>query len=365
MVFLGLWIFALLISLLSFCFHKFEKVVGLISLIIYGVIEGDPSYSYGDAIVYYNDYFFKTEQFEKGYNYLTSFFGSYFDYQGFRLISSLVFILLLYLSILVITNNVSFFTLLYGIGAFPNDVQQVRNQMATVFVLLSLCFLYKFGKKGFFFSCAFIYIGSLFHSISLLFFIIPILFYVKNLQKNFVKLSFAGLCLAIFVELLSNIPNLNGIISQALFRFSSRESSSSNVMNIYSNNVTPFTIWILTILTTFVMFYITYAINNNEENILLSEGKLFFIKKISIISFLIWLVGLILLASSIEYIRILRICSVMLFTMLAALLESSNASHRGKLALIAIIFSLLLMWVQAWIYYTNVDNWLKALNFTR
>lgn len=364
MLFFSLWIISLILCLLSSIFQKFERLIGLFTLIIFGIIEGNPNYLYGDASVYYNDYFFKTQQFEKGYNYLTNFFGSYVDYQSFRLITSIFFMILLCVLLLLITEKISLFALFYGIGAFPNDVQQVRNQMAAVFIVGAVVLLYKFNRKGIIPAILTIYVGSLFHSIALLYLLFPIIFFFKDLNKGFKKISVLGLFIAIIVELANNVLELNNLVSNMLTRFSSRSSASTNVMDIYSNNLIPFSIWLLTFITTLIMICLVFLINY-KNNISVDDSKVEVIQKMAIGSLYIWMIGLILLASSIEYIRILRISSVILFITIGKTIElkKENLVLKNRLIVIGLLYSIILLILQAWIYYTNIENWFKALNF--
>lgn len=366
MLFFCLWGFSLILCLLSFCFNKFNRTSGLIALLIYGIIEGNPNYFYGDASVYFNDYMFKTQQFEKGYNFLTGLFGTRFDYLNFRLITSILFLLLLYFAVVTITNRVSLFSMLYGIGAFPNDVQQVRNQMASVFIVFGIVFLYKYGKKGIIPAFFTIYLGSLFHSIALIFLLVPILFYFDNLIKLFNKISVVGLITAIIAKLATSIPNLNTLVSGALSIFSSRETASTNVTDIYSNNVIPISIWTLTIIVTLIMFYLITSVYEIRYTGLVRSSNIFSLEKVVVISFYIWIIGLVLLASSIEYIRILRISSVLLFIVIAKLTEQNKDKPillPNRIVVISLLYSIILLILQAWIYYVNLDNWFKALNF--
>lgn len=366
MLFFSLWIISLILCLLSSIFQQFERLIGLFALLIFGIIEGNPNYLYGDASVYYNDYFFKTQQFESGYNYLTNFFGSYVDYQNFRLITSIFFMILLCVLLLLITEKISLFALFYGIGAFPNDVQQVRNQMATIFIIGGVVLLYKFNRKGIIPAILTIYIGSLFHSIALLYLLFPIILFLKDLDKTFKKVSVLGLSIAIIVELANNVLKLNNFVSNMLTKFSSRSSASTNVINIYSNNLIPFSIWLLTFVTTLIMIYLVVLINyKNNININVGNSKIKSVQKMAIGALYIWIIGLILLASSIEYIRILRISSVILFITITKIIElkEDKLVLKNKLIVVGLFYSIILLILQAWIYYTNIENWFKALNF--
>ncbi|WP_427911026.1 hypothetical protein ABUE38_03755 [Pediococcus parvulus] len=102
-----IWITIVLFSFLSAVTGKIERTVGLVSFIGFGYLVGTPNYQYnGDALVYFYNYVFGTNNFELGYNKLANFMRSRYDYQTFRLYSSLmVYVLIVYLY--VVKNGVN------------------------------------------------------------------------------------------------------------------------------------------------------------------------------------------------------------------------------------------------------------------
>lgn len=358
-IFLILWIISIVISFASTVLRKYERITGFISLIFLAIIQGNPNYDYGDAIVYLHDYLFQTHQFEKGYNLITNFFSQYIDYQYFRLLSSFVFLLSIGFIVCKFTKYLSAFTLFYSIGAFPNDVQQVRNQMATVFLVLAGLALCKISKKSiaFLFSIALIYMASLFHSIALIFVLLPFLFYFKNLESRLSQISLFGLLLLVVFKFLP-ISVINTFINSVLTKFGSRTDAGSNIINIYSFNVVPYRIWILLIILTFYAFYLIRG-----SKVLSVNRKISSIRQLEICSFVIWIIGLLLMTTSIEYIRILRIASVFLFVYSASCLEYVQQKQGSSLVIKTMLFSIVLLITQILIYYSSIDNFIKAMNF--
>lgn len=358
-ILLILWVISIVVCLFSAILRKFERISGFISLSLLAIIQGNPNYYYGDAVVYFHDYLFQTHQFEKGYNFIVSFFNQYINYQSFRLISSFIFLLSFGLIICGLTKHLSTFTLLYSIGAFPNDVQQVRNQMATVFLLLAALVLCRISQKGtaFVISIVLIYVASLFHSIALIFILLPFLFYLKNLESWLSRISLFSLVLLVVFKFLP-LSIINNIVNGVLGKLGSRADASSNIINIYSYNVVPFQIWLMLLALSFYAYYLIKGSKLKNGNKIVYN-----VRQLEVSTFLIWLIGLLLMTTSIEYVRILRIVSVFIFIYSASCLNFTELKKGNILIVKNLSFSIVLLLIQTLIYYSNISNFLKAMNF--
>lgn len=340
-----LWLTILLFSLLSSIFHKFERSIGLVSFIGMGYLVGTPNYQYnGDAVVYLNNYFFKTENFERGYNWLTDLSSNYYDYQSFRLYSSIFVYIVLFIIILLLTKRVATIALFCSIAMFPFDSLQVRNGMATLFVLLGYWMLIKFGNKGVIPSLIVIYLGSWFHSLALIFLILPIiwLFRVK-VQKHF-KLYFTfGSVLALIIELVG-ASRLVPLIAELVDRFSSRTDASINILTVYNSGTTDVRIWLVLFFISLLIAVTGYNFRDYIDNSTQKYYQLF------LCSMLLWIPGLILLTISVDYLRVLRVIVYFYFILIVNLISQVKVSSRLKLFSYGLCISILLMLSQVWVY---------------
>lgn len=308
-----LWVTAVLFSLVSALFRRFETAIGLYSFMVLGYLVGTPNYTYnGDAIVYAADYMHKANMFESGYNWICSVAGNYINYSTFRLYSSLIVYFLLFVIIRIFTNRVTMISLFSSIAIFPFDNEQVRNGMLSLFVLFCAYLLVKWNKAGIVPALLVIYCGSLFHSLGLLFMFLPVVWMFRNnIEKHF-KLYFSILSIiSVIIEIVGPY-RLSSLLSVFVARFSSRSDIGENVSAVYNNGT--FYIWLVFYLVTIVMLISFYGFKNDLKSYSPKYYQLF------LCAMILWGGGLILLTLSVDYLRILRLVGYFYFILIASLI---------------------------------------------
>lgn len=344
-----LWITIVLVTLISTIFHKLERVIGFIAFVGIGYLVGTPNYNYnGDAVVYLNSFMTKADNFESGYNWLTNWAGQFLDYSTFRLYSSLIVYILLFCAILLFTKKVSLIALFYSISMFPFDNEQVRNGMASLFILLGAYFLVKWERKGIIPAILIIYFGSYFHSLALIFLLLPLLWMIKeNIEKNF-KIYFIILSgIAIASEVLGSF-NLTSFFSSFLMKFGNRNDAATNVVTVYNDGVRIIPLWFLFYFITLIMIFTFYKINcDKEKNI----------HQFFLCSIILWTGSLILLTISFDYLRILRVVSFFYLFLIASLMTEVDKRTERVLFTMGLITSLLLFEAQFLTYGMTLQQW--------
>lgn len=345
-----IWITIVLFSFLSAVTGKIERTVGLVSFIGFGYLVGTPNYQYnGDALVYFYNYVFGTNNFELGYNKLANFMGSRYDYQTFRLYSSLMVYVLLFIIIISFTKHVSTVALFYAFAMFPFDNEQVRNGMAALFVLMGAWLLIKYGSKGVFPALAVIYLGSFFHSLALFFLLLPLFWIIREKVKRHFKILFiTGSLFAILVELIG-ASGLIPIISELISRLSSRSSAATNVATVYSNGTSNWKLWVVFFFISMLMAVTGYSFKKYIDESTDGYYQMF------LCTILLWIGGLLLLTISIDYLRILRVVSYFYFILIAVLLWK-NSKFRSPLFAYGLCVSIVLMLAQGWIYGFSIEQ---------
>lgn len=342
-----LWV-VIVISLISVLLRKFERTIGIISFLLISFIVGHPNYIYnGDANVYRLDYIYGLNSFEKGYNFITNFAINKMDYTDFRIYSSIIVYLILSLLILLFTRHVSTISLFYAISMFPFDNQQVRNVMAALFILFGGYLLFKFGKKAFLLSLLSIFIGSFFHSLSLFFLILPVLWIFKTtIVKKFVTLfSIASIVTFIF-ELLGS-TGIIPILTTVLNKLGSRASASDNVATVYNHSISIYT-WIAFYIVTLFMAYTVYSL----KNYILKQNVAYY--DMAIVTIFMWMGGMLLITISPDYVRILRIISLFYFIFMAEVFSQHNI-NKSKIFIYSLTMSFGLLIIQLKVYGINFE----------
>lgn len=346
-----LWIFVILISLVSVVIQKFDRISGFISFLGIGYLVGTPNYQFNrDAVVYANAYSFRTDVFERGYNLLTDSMWNHFDYQTFRLLSSMAVYMLLFFILILFTKKVSLISLVYAFSMYPFDSEQVRNVMAGLFILLGAYLLNKFKNKGIIPAMGLIFLGSLFHSLALLFLVLPIMWFARNnIEKHFKVYFTIGSVFALAFEVLGTtriVPVLASIID----RISSRENISNNVLTVYNVGATHFKMWLVFYILTIIIVVTGYRFYRKSQSI--HEYY-----QLYVCTIILWTFSLGLFAISVDYVRTLRLVSYFFFILIASLVQNS-AYYVDKIKMISmsLVISLLLMFSQYWIYGMNFEQ---------
>lgn len=349
------WLIAVIISSFSVCLSKFEKISGFLSFICLGISMGIPNYATnGDAVVYANNYMLQTHEFEAGYNFISDFFGNYYDYATFRLITSILFCFILYLGVSCITKKVSLFSLLYCICAFPYDTLQVRSEMALSMIIFGCFFLFKYQRKGIIPSTIIIYIASLFHSLALIFLLIPILYIFVEFIIEKRKLIFSILSLvAIFLKMVGT-TKIGNIVTQLVSQYSTRDDAGKNTSLIY-NSGTDWVIWIVVFCFSILLAY--YTVNQKYIGLDSNIKRMY---KVLVLAILVWMIGLILFSISVDYIRILRIVTLIFFLFTCYRLQFLK--EKKCIIIYDLFLALILFVVQMKLYGLNLSDIFSNIN---
>lgn len=351
------WLIAVLISIISLCISRFERIGAFFSFLALGISMGTPNYvTNGDAIVYANNYMLQTHEFEVGYNFISDFFGKYCDYSTFRLITSILFCLILYISVSLITKKIAVFSLLYCICAFPYDTLQVRSEMALSLIILGCAFLFKYQNKGIIYSFVIIYLASLFHSIALIFLFIPILYpFVSFFVKKRTVLFFMLGLISIIARLIGT-TNIGSFITQLVSKYSTRDNAAQNTSQVYSFGTSWF-IWIIVFI--FTILLITYVMNQNYDCMNKDVKSIY---KILVLALMIWMFGLVLFSISVDYIRILRIVTLVFFIFTCSELQSYRIRNQKYIIVYDLFLAFILFFIQMELYGLSINNVLSNMN---
>lgn len=346
-----IWISIVVISFLSALSQKCEKIVGLFSFVGLGYLMGiSTNYQYNnDAFVYKMDYLYKLDSFESGYNYIANFSSNYLDYETFRLYSCLLLGFILFLVVLVFTHHVSTISLFYSIAIYMFDNFQIRNAMASIFILIGLAFLIKLGNKGLIFAIISIFVGSLFHSLAFFFMIIPLLWMFRNyINKKFNLIFIVFSVFAFLFEILGSNSFIL-LISNVVNGISTRNNIGDNILNVYNNGAT-LSIWLGIYILTVLLVIVVQRYKDIGGAQLNKYAQCF---QCLII---LWLIGMILISISIDYIRILRIVSYVYIIFVAELTERVKSSERIMLLNYSVIVSLVFLVGQSLIYGQSLES---------
>ncbi|EPC56863.1 hypothetical protein Lpp77_01277 [Lacticaseibacillus paracasei subsp. paracasei CNCM I-4270] len=353
-----LWLCIVLVSFISACLQKMEKLVGLVSFMGLGFLAGNPNLQYDrDALVYMQNYTAGTDYFEKGYNWITKLFEPTIDYQTFRLYSSLIVFLLMFLAILLMTEHVSSVSFFYAIAIFPIDKIQVRNCMGAVFILFGTFFLIKYGNKGVIPAFFIIFIGSLFHSLALYFLLLPVMWLFRDLIERYFSVVSWGLMFIAFILEILGSTSLAPLIVEILGRFGSRANAGENVSTIYSGGGQSIGQWGIFLLVTILAIITVRLIKGMYDK----DSSIYY--QLVLCALVLWSAALIFMTLSIDYIRILRISAFFYFIYIANVSSNHNLGARLNGIAIGTLSAVILMSLGFWAYGFTQDQILAAFGF--
>jgi len=216
-----------------------EHISGLITFMVLGYIAGTANAANNaDYSIYLASYQMHLGNFEKGYTYVANLASaSGLTYEQFRLISSIIVYLILYIAICRYTKNISTVAILYTFIIFPLDAIQVRNGMMLAIVALGISFLQKDCWKNYILSFMLIYFASLFHSLGLVFLTVPLLVLVLRHKRIFVlyHAELIALVLSVFFRIVGGSV-IQSLSLKVASTFGSRGTLSNNLSSVYTNS---------------------------------------------------------------------------------------------------------------------------------
>lgn len=291
-------------------------------------------------------------RFEWMYTYLSNYaIQQNFDYAKFRLWLISAIFLILFISVIRLTNKPILFAAFFLIFPFFNEVTQVRSFSAYTIVLFGLSFLkndLNFKNIIIFEFATFIAMG--FHSSAGIFLLVPVFIFIVrkmgfiNSFKRFGTLTifFTALLLLLssgkfFVKIISNILNL--LVGKSI------STTFTNLMSISGGN--EFTFFEVSI-TYWMLLYLIYFFVKNVSCLSYLKTNELFISCFSLSLFIGFLSPLLLI--SVDLVRFQRFgfeILIILISILYGVLQKNHVENK-----ILLLISILLICVAGWSIYS-------------
>lgn len=352
---------------------KKNKVIGFLGFLVLAFLMGsaDPRTTTDyPAYEYYYNYGGLTGNFyfEKGYSLISYFFYKCgFNYQTFRIIISFLGFLILFLGVKRFTNNIAFFSFVYGITLFFNDATQVRNFLMISLVIFALSFLVKNPqKKDYLICCLIIILSGEIHSLGFLFIIVPFLnmIDINKLKKYYNLIIIITATIIIFslmlrrqivriiLWLVSYINTRQGLSYRILTKYSNNQLGSRNILIICG----------IVMVSVAILYIAFYLLNNCYVTDLLMKSKI-----ISCV-LLLSLTTTPLLTVAIDYSRISR-NTFLFFIILISMYFENKKSYRciniivtGSFLITSVLMTYLNTIIWGPLYIQSIPYLMKVLN---
>lgn len=152
------------LDIIALILKQKSKILAAISFVMSFILCAGNN-SNPDYLIYYWNYLYNNDNGSKGldigYRFYCSIFRSLgLSYQQMLIITQIILLFLLFVSIRKITDNWCAFWALYFFAEQFIDIIQIRNYMATIFLLIAICFLHEKKKNA---SIIVVLIASTFH----------------------------------------------------------------------------------------------------------------------------------------------------------------------------------------------------------
>lgn len=333
----------------SMTIQNLYAIVVVIVLSFY-IATVSPLHSY-DTIAYQLYYSLPpiTHRFEIGYMEMSYFFFTHgFNYQTFRLITTLIFQILLLLGVRKFTNNLILFYTLYMIFPFFIDSGQIRFSYMFSLIIFALSFLKEKNKQSIIIACLLIILSSLFQVSGLIYLLVPILSLIP--LKKLLRFSDMFLIVCVGFAIIMRIIPMNNIIGSFLnvvLQISGR-SGTDHYVNLYSqgSSISVIIFYIISIIFTYLLFRkyllgISGFVSVNTQQVLLS-------------TFIIGIIFIPTLIASGDFERFLR-CSVVVFSIVASIYLDANLQQSITVSVknLVLILSLYVFITISWRYWTE------------
>lgn len=247
-------------------------------------------------------YYFDFTQVEKGYDLLSNFFFiKGVEYQQFRIITTIMGLILISIATYRFTNDLARFWSIYFLFPFFMDIIQVRNFLMMSFVLLAASFLINPNFKNIIIYIFLIVVSASFQNVGY-FFLLPLVFLLFKRYKLIKQLFIMVITFFCIISII-NRSFVYGIIAKLVSIIGSESMITSKLTYYVQDSVNyGFLIyWIVIIAGYFIINYsINYAtkIGIDEKEL----SKLSVIESFSITA----LVSLPLIMVSLDFYRIAR-----------------------------------------------------------
>ena len=291
-----------------------------------------------------------THRFETGYMHMSYFFYVHgFLYQEFRIVSYLIFSIILFLGIRYFTSNLITFFTLYLVFPFFIDVTQVRFFFMYSLVILGVGVIGKNNKISVIIGCLLILSSSLFQSSGLIYILVPII----CLLSLDTILRFSKIIVVVFsiLSIILHYLSSNSIVSSILSRILvlSGRSDIDSMVALYTQG-SSFSLVFFYIVSAIVIIYTFSYFTINTPNEVLSEKK----KKCLAAVVIIGAMFTIFLANSADFERFIRVASIPLIIIISNYFDNKHLITKNEIHKnMAIVIILLMLFTTSWRYWDS------------
>lgn len=301
---------------------KWSRISGFILIIFMGFLMGQ-----GNALVipdyelYMNSYDFGWSNFESGYTFLVGLGKSLgLEYSDFRQIITIVFSLILVISINRITSNVALVAFLYSISLFVFDTIQIRNFMMLSLVVLAFSFLNEKKIKNYVVSIFIILIATTFHTLAIAF-LIPVALSVLSYKIQRYLIMFLVTFELIFVFLMRFIGDDVIAILQIILRtFSSRSLAVQSISSVYKNTANISSGILAIVVSTLQLAIIFYFMSKSDN---LNKIIIWMLPMMTL-----GIISVFVMQISADYCRLLRNTNLFAFIIIAVILDGMHKNAK-------------------------------------
>ncbi|MGJ3916738.1 hypothetical protein ACLOCA_09035 [Limosilactobacillus fermentum] len=157
---------------------------------------------------------------------------------------------------------------------------------------------------------------------------------------------------AIFLKMVGT-TKIGNIVTQLVSQYSTRDDVGKNTSLIY-NSGTDWVIWIVVFCFSILLAY--YTVNQKYIGLDSNIKRMY---KVLVLAILVWMIGLILFSISVDYIRILRIVTLIFFLLLVT---GYNFLKKKCIIIYDLFLSLILFVVQMKLYELNLSDIFSNIN---
>lgn len=292
-----------------------------------------------------------------GYAFLTSLFSyAYIDFDEFRIIVSIIYLLLLVYFIRKETTSLLFVLILYVLWPFFMDTIQIRTLIVHLMIFIAFIMYSRHTAKTTIMAIFIIIVACTIHMLAI--FYLPVFVFQRVYKNKYITffILFISLSMPLYVDFLGD--SLSSIINSFLV------GSSNNNINVFSRyqlTVSNYAKYIYWFFGNGMFFLIAYMRNkyNNESNI--EERKKNYLETCYIVCLYLMIFMPLYGLSGGEVGRFFR-CFTLLFIVAVAIYMQTLKSNVQKLFItsIATVFLFLEGWVG--LYYSAWDKVLQIFN---
>lgn len=354
----------LLVLLINICvsmLKKENKIIAFFSFIFLGFLAGqtDPIYNL-DTANYELDYnmtnsFAYTTRFEWLYARLVKLFLSWQQpYASFRLIIVIIAYLALFFAITFLIKNVSLFYVFFALFAFPIEATQIRTFVMFSFFILAIALLKYETKAAVIGSFVLVIVATGFHTLAFFFaagWVVIVLMRKHNvmMEKFSTILPYFSFFGTIVLMLLGSSNIVGNVISNLIGVFASNDTVIQNASTLFNSGDSRRNVSICA--TLFILALLLVYMDRNKDKIKQFSNDVQLIEVRFLTSFAS--LGLIFMSVSVQYVRILRYGTIILF-LYWMMMRERKVAKTSYLLTFLIVASFII--VGMFFYWNNNDS---------